>query len=115
MPCLLNTNAPRISLLSGLGTNGAALNLAASSLGGTTEQTRQGIAGIESILVAQPPGANAIAAEWSSLAATAALSLGDFPHAAQLAGTALKFNPDDVQAAFLLRILAREAPAPVQK
>lgn len=115
VPCLLNPNAPRISLLPGLGTNGAALNLAASSLGGTTEQTRQGIAGIESILAAQPPGTNAIAAEWSSLAATAAFSLGDFPHAAQLARTALKFNPDDVQAAFLLRILAREAPAPVQK
>ena len=115
VPCVLNTNAQRISLLRVLGTNNDALSLAASSLGGTAEQTRQGIAGIQSVLAAQPPGTNAIAAEWSSLAATAALGVGDQAKAAQLSVLALKFNPDDSQASYLLRILAREAPALFQK
>ena len=115
VPSLLATNAPRISILQVLGTNSDALSLAASSLGGTAEQTRQGIARTESILAAQPPGTNAIAAEWSSLAATAALGLGDHAKAAQLSVLALKFNPDDPQALFLLRILAREAPGLFQK
>ena len=114
-PCVLTTNAPRISLLRVLGTNSDALSLAASALGNTPEQTRRGIAMIESVLAAQPPGTNAIAAEWSSLGATAALSLEDQNTAAQLTALALKFNPDDAQANFLIRILAREAPALFQK
>lgn len=114
-PCVLKPGAPHIPLLRVLGTNAEALSLATSSLGGTDGQTRQGIAGIEAILAAQPTETNDIAAEWSSLAATAALGLGDETKAAQLSGLALKFNPDDPQAAFLLRILAREAPALFQK
>jgi predicted membrane-bound spermidine synthase len=115
VPCVLTTNAPRISLLRVLGNNSDTLSQAASALGTTPEQTRRGIAGIESVLATQPSGTNVIAAEWSSLAATAALGLGEFQHAAQLSAHALKFNPDDSQAAFLLRILAREAPALFQK
>ncbi len=115
VPCVLITNAPRISLLRVLGTNSDALSQAASALGNTPEQTRRGIAIIESVLAAQLPGTNVIAAEWSSLAATAALGLDDHNTAAQLAVLALKFNPDDAQAPFLLRILAREAPALFQK
>ena len=115
VPCVLTTNASRISRLRVLGTNGDALSQAASALGNPPEQTRRGIAVIESVLAAQPPGTNPIAADWSSLAATAALSLGDHAAAAQLAVLALKFNPDDTQAPFLLRILAREAPALFQK
>jgi len=115
IPCMLNPGAPRITALPVLGTNMTSLSQAASSLGGTPEQTRQGIAGIESILAVQPSGHNLIAAEWASLAATAALGLDDTQHAAQLSVAALKFNPDDTQAAYLLRILAREAPALFQK
>ncbi len=115
VPCLLVTNAARISLLPVLGTNSDALSLAASSLGYGVDQTRQGIIGIESILATQPPGTNTLAAEWASLAATAALGLGDQTQAAKLAALALKFNPDDSQAAYLLRIIAREAPALFQK
>ena len=115
VPCVLTTNAPRISFLRVLGANSDALSLAASALGGTPEQTRRGIAMIESVLAAQPSGTNAVAAEWSSLGATAALSLADHNTAAQLTALALKFNPDDAQANFLIRILAREAPALFQK
>jgi hypothetical protein len=115
VPCVLTTNAPRISLLRVLGNNSDALSQAAAALGNTPEQTRRGIAVIESVLAAQPPGTNAIAAEWASLTATAALGLGDYSKTAQLVMCAQKFNPDDAQAAFLLRILAREAPALFQK
>lgn len=115
VPCLLVTNAPRIPVLKVLGTNANALSVAASWLGGTAEPTRQGIAGIESILAAQPAGTNVVAAEWSALAATAALGLGDYTKAAQLSVLALQFNPGDQQAPFLLRILGREAPGLFQK
>ena len=117
VPCVFSTNAPRFSLPPTLASNSNALSLAAASLGGTAEQTRQGIAGIESVLAAQSAGTNAntAAAEWASLAATAALGLGDQLKAAQLAMLALKFNPDDAQAVYLLRMLAREAPALFQK
>ena len=115
VPCVLNPKAPRIPILQMLGTNVDALSQAASLLGGTPEQTRQGITGIESALAAQSSGINPIAAEWASLAATAALGLGDEQPAAQLCASALKFNPDDQQAAYLLRILAREAPSLFQK
>ena len=114
-PCVLNPNAPFIALLPVLGANADALGQAASLLGRAPAQTAQGIAGIEAILSAQPAGTNVIAAQWAALAATAALGLGEAPHAAQLCVAALKFNPDDAQAAFLLRMLAREAPALFQK
>lgn len=115
IPCILNPNAPRIPILPVLGTNADALSRSAGLLGGTPEQTLQGMTGIESILAAQPPGTNAIAAEWSSLAASAAMSLNDYDRAARLCTRALKFNPDDEQAAFLLRLLAREKPELFQK
>ena len=115
IPCVLTPNAPRISALPVLGTNMDALSLAASSLGGTPDQTRRGIAGIETVLATQPAGPSPLAAQWASLAATAALGLDDTRQAAQLSAIALKFNPDDEQTAFLLRILAREAPALFQK
>jgi len=114
-PCLLQSNAPVIASLPVLGTNVAALTEAASALGRSPAETLRGITGITAILQAQPPGTNAIAAEWASLAATAALGLGDYPKSAQLVLTAQRFDPGDTQAAFLLRILAREAPALFQK
>ncbi len=115
VPSLLAPRAPRISRLRVLGTNEAALSRAASLLGGAAAQTREGIAGIGAVLAAQPPGTNILAAEWASLAATAALGLGEHRQAAQFSSAALKFNPTDQQAAFLLRILAREEPARFQK
>ena len=61
-----------------------------------------------------PPatGTNAAALNF---AASTALNLGDPRRAAQLATHALQLNPDDAQAAYLLRILARETPALFQK
>jgi hypothetical protein len=116
IPCVLNPAAPRVNALPVLGTNVDALSQAASTFGaGTPAQTMQAIAVIEAELGRQPPGTNGIAAQWASLAATAALGANNPQRAAQLAVTALKFDPDDPQAAFLLRILAREAPALFQK
>jgi spermidine synthase len=115
VPCLLTPHAPLIAPLPVLGTNVAALSEAASLLGRSPAQTAQGIAGIEAVLQIQPAGTNAIAAEWASLAATAALHLGDHAKTAQLVLLAKKFNPNDTQAAFLLRILAREAPELFEK
>jgi tetratricopeptide (TPR) repeat protein len=115
VPCILNPNASRISILPVLGTNAEALSQSANLLGGTPEQTFQGITGIETVLAAQPSGTNSVAADWSSLAAAAALSLNDYARAAQLCSRALKFNPDDEQAAFLLHLLAREKPELFQK
>ena len=115
VPCILLTNAPRISLLRGLGTNDILLGQAASVLGLNPEQTRRGIAVIESILASQPLKTNATAAAWSSLAATAALNIHEPAKAAQLSSLALKYNPDDTQAAFLLRLLAREMPGLFQR
>jgi predicted membrane-bound spermidine synthase len=115
VPCVLNPNAPLIAPLPMLGTNITALSEAASLLGRSPAQTAQGIAGIEAVLQTQPAGTNAIAAQWASLAATAALGLGDHPKTAQLVLLAQQFNPHDAQAAFLLRILSREAPALFQK
>ena len=111
IPCILNPKSPRISVLPVLGTNMVALSLYASALGSTPEQTLRGIAGIESILAVQPAGNNPVAADWASLAATAALGLDDEQPAARLSVAALKFDPDNEQAAYLLRILNREAPA----
>jgi predicted membrane-bound spermidine synthase len=114
-PCLLRTNAPMIAPLPVLGTNLVALSESVSRLGLSPAQTAQGLAGIEALLQTQPAGTNAVAAQWASLAATAALHLGDHAKTAQLVLLAQKFNPEDPQAAFLLRILAREAPQLFQK
>ena len=115
IPCLLKSAAPRIAPLLAFGTNTAALSEAASLLGRSPAETSQGIADIEAMLQAQPASTNVIAAQWASLAGTAALGLGNYTKTAQLVLLAQKFNPDDAQAAFLLRILAREAPALFQK
>ena len=61
-----------------------------------------------------PPATETNAAALNAAASTA-LNLGDPPRAAQLATRALQLNPDDAQAAYLLRILARENPALFQK
>jgi hypothetical protein len=114
-PCLLNPKAPHIAPLPVLGTNVAALTEAASLLGRSPTDTARGITGIEAILQTQHASTNVIAAQWASLAATAALGINDYPKSAQLVLTAQKFNPDDAQAAFLLRILAREAPSLFQR
>ncbi len=115
IPCLLKSDAPLIAPLLAFGTNTAALSEAASLLGRSPAETSQGIADIEVMLQTQPANTNVIAAQWASLAGTAALGLGNYTKTAQLILLAQKFNPDDAQAAFLLRILAREAPALFQK
>ncbi len=64
---------------------------------------------------APTPPATETNAAGLNFAASTALNLGDSPRAAQLAARALQLNPDDAQAAYLLRILARETPALFQK
>ena len=114
-PSVFNAAASRISILPPLGNDPVAVNRAITGIVGSSEQRRQGIAEVESLLAAQTPGANAVAAQWAALAATAALSLDDHAKTAQLVTLAQKFNPDDAQAAFLLRLLTREAPELFQK
>lgn len=115
LPCLFNPNAPLLAPLPVLGTNVTALSQAASLLGRSPAQTAQGIAGIAAVLQNLPPATNAIAAQWAALAGSAALGLNDHAQAAQFVLLAQRFHPDDAQAAFLLRLLAREKPELFQK
>ena len=115
IPCLLKSDSPLIASLPSLGTHSAAVGAELSLLGRSPTETARALADIESILQTQPPGTSTLAAEWASLAATAALATGDYPKSAQLLLAAQKFNPADTQAAFLLRILLREKPELFQK
>jgi hypothetical protein len=109
-PCVFNPNAPRTAipaLPADTATDAVTLNRAAGLLGGTGEQRREAVTLIQSIVEAPPAVTNQTLAAWTSLASTAALSSGDRPLAARLADLALKQNPADPQAPFLLRIMAR--------
>jgi spermidine synthase len=109
-PCVFNTNAPRFHLPPAPAenpTDAATLNRAAGLLGGTPEQQREAIALMQSIVEAPAAATNQTLAAWTSLAATAALGIGDLKEAARLADLTLKQNPADPQAPFLLRIIAR--------
>jgi hypothetical protein len=110
MPIIFNTNAPRASVLPPPDGEAAIAQQFIVALDGDVNQRRQGIASIEALLAARPPGTNANAAAWAALAATAALNLGDNRKSAQLAALAQQLNPDDAQAAFIFRLLLREAP-----
>jgi len=115
LPCVFNSNAPPILIpaLSADGsTNAAILAHAAALLGGTRSERREGIALIDSVVETQTSSTNQNIAAWTALAATAAWNIGDREQAAQLATLALKQNPDDMQASFLLRILALGRPSP---
>ena len=110
LPCVFNTNSPRTTipaLPADNPTNAAILTRAATLIGGTIQQRREGITLIESIVEARPSSTNQTLAAWTSLAATAALSIGDLQQTAQLSTLAIKQNPADPQAPFLLRIIAR--------
>jgi len=121
-PCVFNTHSPRVAvpaLPADHPTSAATLNRAASLVSGTQEQQREAVALIESVVAGPASAADPSLAAWTSLAATAAASLGDLPQAARLSDLALKQNPADPQALFLLRIIARpwhlDDPAPGSK
>lgn len=111
LPCVFNTNSPRTTIPAppaGNPTNAAILTRAATLIGGTIQQRREGIALIESAVEAQSSSTNRPVAEWVALAATAALSIGDLEPAGRLAVLALKRNPTGAQAAYVARIVERE-------
>jgi hypothetical protein len=111
VPCVFNTNSPRTTipaLPADSPTNTANLTRAATLIGGTIQQRREGIALIESAVEAQSSSTNRLVADWVALAATAALSLGDLEPAGRLAALALKRDPTDAQAAYVARIVERE-------
>ena len=114
-PCVFNPNSSRMTipaLPAGNATNAATLNRAAMLMGGAVEQQREAIALIESAVGAQSSSTNRLFAEWASLAATAALSVGDLEQAGRLAALALKQDPADLQAAFVTRIIERRQQLP---
>ncbi len=111
LPCVFNTNSPRTIIPvppADNPTNAAILTRAATLIGGTIQQRREGIALIESAVEAQSSSTNRSAAEWVALAATAALSIGDLEPAGRLAVLALKRDPTEAQAAYVARIVERE-------
>jgi hypothetical protein len=111
LPCVFNTNSPRTIIPAPPAdnpTNAAILTRAATLIGGTIQQRREGIALIESAVEAQSSSTNRSAAEWVALAATAALSIGDLEPAGRLAVLALKRDPTEAQAAYVARIVERE-------
>jgi len=111
LPCVFNPNSPRTTipaLPDDSPTNTANLTRAATLIGGTIQQRREGIALIESAVEAQSSSTNRLVADWVALAATAALSLGDLEPAGRLAALALKRDPTDAQAAYVARIVERE-------
>jgi spermidine synthase len=113
LPCVFNSNAPPIlipPLFADGSTNFAIQTRAATLLGGTRSERRESITLIDSVVETQTSSTNQIIADWTSLAATAALSIGDFEQAGRLATLALKQNPGDAQALFLLRIIDRGRP-----
>ena len=110
LPCLFDPDSPRTAipaLPAGDPAAGAVLSRAGTLIGGTRQQQREGIALVESIVEAAPAATNQTLAAWTSLAATAALSLGDPKQSSKLSTLALEQNPADPQAAFLLRLIAR--------
>ena len=113
LPCVFESNAPPalIPTLPAVGvTNVAILTRAAALLGGTRSERRESIALIASIVATPSSSTNQTIAAWTSLAATAAWSIGDLDAAARLVALALKQNPDDMQASFLLRVANTEHP-----
>jgi predicted membrane-bound spermidine synthase len=111
LPCVFNTNSPRTTIPAPPAdnpTNAAILTRAATLIGGTIQQRREGIALIESAVEAQSSSTNRSVAEWVALAATAGLSIGDLEPAGRLAVLALKRDPTDAQAAYVARIVERE-------
>ncbi len=110
-PCVFNPNSPKMiipALPANNPTNVVLLNRAVTLIGGTIEQRREGITLIESVVETPPSATNQTLAAWTSLAATAALSVGDFKQTERLSSLALKQNPADPQARFLLRLIARQ-------
>jgi spermidine synthase len=110
LPCIFNPHSPRIvipALPADNPTNTILLDRAVTLIGGTVEQRREAIALIESVVEAPPSATNQTLAAWTSLAATAALSVGDLKQTERLSTLALKQNPADPQAPFLLRVIAR--------
>ncbi len=110
-PCVFNPRGPRMLIPARPAddpANAAILDHAVNLLNGTTQERREGITFIQSIVEAPGCATNQAYAAWTSLAATAALSLGDLPQATRLAKLARNQNPADLQAAFLLRIVARQ-------
>lgn len=111
LPCVFNTNSPRTTIPAPPADNptkAAILTRAATLIGGTIQQRREGIALIESAVEAQSSSTNRSVAEWVALAATAELSIGDLEPAGRLAVLALKRDPTEAQAAYVTRIVERE-------
>jgi hypothetical protein len=111
LPCIFNSHAPRMVIPAQPADNSAnavRLDRAVTLIGGTLQERREGIRLIESIVETPPSSTDQTLAAWTSLAATAALSIGDLQQAARLSTLALKQNPADPQAPFLLRIIARQ-------
>jgi predicted membrane-bound spermidine synthase len=108
LPCVFSTNSPSMTLpasTTGNATNAVRLERAATLLNGTAEQRREGIGLIES--AAMSPNGDKTLAAWTSVAASAALSLGELERAARLTALALKLDPEDFQGRFVERIMSR--------
>jgi hypothetical protein len=108
-PCVFNSNSPHASipaLPTGDSTNATTLTQAVALVGGTIAQQREAIALIGSVVGTQVASSSQPLAAWSALAATTALGLGDSDQAMQLSTLALKQDPANVQAAFILRLIA---------
>ena len=110
-PCVFNSNSPHASippLPTDNSTNAAVLTRAAALIDGTTAQRREAIALIRSVVGTQLALTSQPLAVWTALAATVAFGLGDFDQTTQLSTLALKQDPANAQAAFILRIITYE-------
>ena len=108
-PCVFNSNSPHASIPAlppGDPTNATTLTQAVALVGGTIAQQHEAIALIGSVVGTQAALSSQPLAAWSALAATTALGLGDSDQAMQLSTLALKQDPANVQAAFILRLIA---------
>jgi spermidine synthase len=110
LPCVFSSNSPSITLPANIprnATDTAQLARAAALLNGPAEQRREAIGIIES--VGLKLNADKTFAAWNSVAASAALSLGELERATRLTALAIQQDPEDFQARFVERILARAA------
>ena len=107
-PCVFNSNTPCITVPPmpvDDPTNAAILSRAAGLLDGSSEHQREAFGLIASVVEAPTAATSQPLAAWTSLAATIALGKGDIDQAQNLAALALKQNPADAQAGYILRLL----------
>ncbi len=110
VPCIFYSNAPCITIppvLAGDSATTATFTRAATLLYGGDAQRHDALKLIESIVETPAAATSQPLAAWSSVAASLAYSFGDFNRAVYLATLALKQDPADPQASFLLRVASR--------